>query len=52
MIFFSDFYQIFGYVTSTIGFFMIFKKCDVKWWYSFIPVVREYQIALCSDKER
>lgn len=52
MIFFGDFSRIFGYVTSTIGFFMIFKKCDVKWWYSFIPVVREYQIALCSDKEK
>ena len=35
------------------GFFMmfIFKKCGLKWWYSFIPGYSEYCKGRCANKE-
>jgi ABC-type multidrug transport system ATPase subunit len=31
---------------------MILKKCGIRPFYAFIPVVREYQISRCADREK
>lgn len=40
------------YLLQSIGYFFLFKKCDVNRIYSIIPVVREYQLGRCADKEQ
>ncbi len=40
------------YLLQSIGYFFLFKKCDVNRVYSIIPVVREYQLGRCADKEQ
>jgi len=32
--------------------FKVFKKCDRKGWWAFIPAYREYQLAKCADREK
>ncbi|MBO4900971.1 MAG: ATP-binding cassette domain-containing protein [Lachnospiraceae bacterium] len=45
-------HQIIRYVLVSIGYWGIFKKCGVKPYYSWIPLVREYHIGLCANKEK
>ena len=35
----------------SVGYVMIFKKCNIKPFWAFIPFGREYQIAICSDRK-
>ncbi len=37
---------------QSIGYCFIFKKCNVAWYLSFIPFVREYNVSLCADREK
>ena len=39
-------------ILMTIGCWFLFKKCDVKKVWAFIPVAREYHISLCADREK
>lgn len=36
---------------SVPGYFMIFKKCNVAGWKSFIPFYRDYQLGKCAYRE-
>ena len=47
-----DIVRLFQYIFVSLGYFFIFKKCGVKKKYAFIPLAREYNIALCADKEK
>lgn len=49
---FQDVIGIIQYILVTIGYFFIFKKCGVRKIFAFVPVAREYNIALCADKEK
>ena len=40
------------WLLSSLGHFMIFKKFGVKPIYAFFPVVREYNVSVCADKEK
>lgn len=44
--------EVLGWIMNSIGYFMILKKCGGKPILGLIPVVREYQISLCADKEQ
>ena len=44
--------RILSYILVSLGYFGVFKKCNVKWFWAFIPIAREYQISLCSDREK
>ncbi|WP_044932680.1 ATP-binding cassette domain-containing protein [Butyrivibrio sp. AC2005] len=44
-------FGVIAYILISIGYWNIFKKCGVKPYLSFIPIVREYNISLCADKE-
>ena len=39
------------YILSSIGYIFLFKKCGVNPVYSFIPLVREYNLSKCADRE-
>ncbi len=39
-------------ILMAIGCWFLFKKCDVKKVWAFIPVAREYHISLCADREK
>ncbi len=43
--------EILGWIMNSIGYYLILKKCGGKPILGLIPVVREYQISLCADKE-
>ncbi len=49
---FSPSWRLLNHLFVIIGYWMIFKKCGVKGVYSVIPVVREYHIGLCADREK
>ncbi len=40
------------WLLSSLGHFMIFKKFGVRPIYAFFPVVREYNVSVCADKEK
>lgn len=40
------------WLLSSLGHFMIFKKFGVKPIYAFFPVLREYNVSVCADKEK
>lgn len=40
------------WLLSSLGHFMIFKKFGVKPIYAFFPVVRQYNVSVCADKEK
>ena len=40
------------WIINSIGYFMILKKCGAKPYLGVIPIVREYQISICADKEK
>ena len=44
--------SIIGWLLNSIGHFMILKKCGIRPVYGFIPIVREYQVSRCADKEK
>lgn len=48
---FTDFFQTVTYFLVSIGSYQIFKKCEIKKIWAFIPVAREYHLSLCADKE-
>lgn len=48
----TDIAKLLGWLLNSIGHFMILKKCGVKPYYAFIPVVREYQVSRCADREK
>lgn len=43
--------QLAVYIMSSIGMMKIFEKCNVKKRWAWIPLAREYHMALCSDRE-
>ena len=45
-------YSIFHWLLCSVGYYMILKKCGRKPFLGAIPVVREYQISLCADREK
>lgn len=47
-----NYYSFVSWLVYSIGHFMIFKKCGIKPFYGFIPVVREYQVSRCADREK
>ena len=50
--FFSSYtYLIVNYIISSFGYIFIFKKCGMNMLYAFVPLVREYCVARCADKE-
>ncbi len=49
---YQDITRLVEYLLVSFGYFLIFKKCGVKKAYAFIPVAREYHIAVCADKEK
>lgn len=51
MVAFNTAHYLFNYLVVAIGYYKIFGKCGVKKIYSFIPIVREYNIGLCAEKE-
>lgn len=48
----QDIIRLISYFLASLGYFFIFKKCGVRKILAFIPVAREYNIALCADKEK
>ncbi|MBQ7679052.1 MAG: ATP-binding cassette domain-containing protein [Butyrivibrio sp.] len=44
--------KLLNYVLLGIGYMKIFTKCGVKGFWAWIPVAREYHIALCADREK
>lgn len=48
----TGFSSIIGWIINSIGHFFILKKCGAKAFCGFIPVVREYQISRCADREK
>jgi ABC-type multidrug transport system ATPase subunit len=40
------------WIMNSIGYYLILKKCGGKPLLGLIPVVREYQISLCADREK
>ncbi len=44
--------QVVSYLLVSLAYLGIFHKCGVNKLFAFIPVVREYNIALCADKEK
>lgn len=46
-----DFAQTFSWLLYTIGLMGIFKKCNVRRIWAFIPLAREYNLGLCADRE-
>ena len=50
----GDINQIINVIMGLIsvpGYFMIFKKCNVAGWKSFIPFYRDYQLGKCAYRE-
>ena len=45
-------FLIIRYILVSIGYWGIFKKCGDKRIYAWIPLVRDYHIGLCADKEK
>ncbi len=43
--------QLVFYLIISIGYFKIFEKCGVKGIWAFVPIVRDYKIAVCADRE-
>ncbi len=43
--------QLVFYLIISIGYFKIFEKCGVKGIWAFVPIVRDYKIAVCADME-
>ena len=48
----NTFFRPITYLLVSLGYMGIFSKCGVKKIYAFIPIVREYCISLCADKEK
>ncbi|MCR4656361.1 MAG: ABC transporter ATP-binding protein [Lachnospiraceae bacterium] len=49
----QEFTGIIGWLMTAVGYMEIMKKCGVqRWWLAFVPVAREYQISLCSNREK
>lgn len=44
-------YRVGTYILFFIGRGLIFKKYNTKWWYTFIPVYKDYKLAECADDE-
>ncbi len=44
--------SIVTWIMSTIGYWKIFKKCEVKEYWAAIPLAREYHLSLCAHKEQ
>ena len=40
------------WVLSTIGYWKLFEKCEVKGHWAAIPLAREYHLSLCAHKEQ
>ena len=49
---FSDYISIISYIVVSIGIYGVFKKCEVKPYLAFVPVVRKYYLSICGDRER
>ena len=45
-------YQIIVWLMYSAGFYMILQKCGGRPLLGFIPVVREYQMSKCADREK
>ncbi len=43
--------QTFSWILYTIGLMGIFKKCNVRRVWAFIPFAREYHLGLCANRE-
>ncbi|WP_022762568.1 ABC transporter ATP-binding protein [Butyrivibrio sp. AD3002] len=41
-----------SFILVSIGYMKIFEKCGVQKRWAFIPVLREYHLSLCADKEK
>ncbi len=46
-----NFLQLALAVLFSVGLWQIFKKCGIKKWWSFVPVVRHYQLAKCANSK-
>ncbi len=44
--------RVVEYAFMSLGYLGVFRKCGVPMRWAFIPIAREYQISLCSDKEK
>ncbi len=44
-------FGIISYLIISVGYMKIFEKCGVEKKWGIIPVVREYQLSLCADRE-
>lgn len=44
-------YSVLSYVLVSLGYWQIFRKCGIKQIWSLIPILREYQIAKCAERE-
>lgn len=38
-------------IIFSVGLWQIFKKCGLKSWWAFVPVVRHYQLAKCANSK-
>ena len=48
---FESRYSVVTYILLSIGYWMIFKKFGKKPWLGLIPFARDYQLAVCADRE-
>ena len=39
-------------ILMAVGCWFLFKKCDIRKIWAFVPVAREYHISLCADREK
>ena len=44
-------YQLAAYLLTSLGMMKIFEKCGMKKRWAWIPLAREYHMALCADRE-
>jgi len=48
---FESMFSVVTYILLSIGYWMIFKKFGKKPWLGLIPFARDYQLAVCADRE-